>query len=411
MNLMKLSILSLIILVASCHKDDPILDPPVVLKPIYEKVWKTRIYDAPLENVGPQNGYYYKDIYIVCGDGYSHPDPTIYAFDTKTGERKWSLKQSGRYNEPTWNMVGKDNVLILSDAKGIAAYDLDTKSLLWEDIHNDKNELGKVGQLPIYNGFVYKGISIGSFYGSGKMVRYNIKTGQKEELVNVPLEGIWSPHLSCPAFWVDNNQDTIMMFINGKSNVDKSPQESPTDLWAVNLRTNKIMWKIENVVNIGTCLGSSPVVYNDDLIFGGDWSIYSVDIPTGKVKWRTQFPDLGNFGSFSATGILLVGDKVYGNPDVFDIFCLNAENGSVIWHNKKDAPNCSPNMLYNDGMIICSSWGFGSVVILDALTGKLIHREQSPNIYNVDVLYDKATDMYLTQDFAHAEGFKINKPK
>jgi outer membrane protein assembly factor BamB len=106
-----------------------------------------------------------------------------------------------------------------------------------------------------------------------------------------------------------------------------------------------------------------------------------------------------------------VEDKVFGNPDVFDIFCLNAENGTIIWHNKKDAPNCSPNMLFNDGMLIFNAWGFGSVVVLDAVTGKLIHREQSPDTYRTDVHYDKAADMYFVQDLSFAHGFKINKPK
>lgn len=410
MKLMKLSVLSLIILVASCHKDDPTPVPPVVSKPIFEKVWQTRIYDAPLENVGSQNAYLYKDLYIVCGDGYSHPDPTLYAFDAKTGEKRWAWKQSGRMQFPVDYVIGQKNILIASNQKGIIAFDTNTQQLLWEDIYNDYNQVGN-NTLVIFDNFVYTKNNLGDYYGDASIIRYNLQTGHREVVWNVPKEGIWSPAISPPTFWVDEKSDTIMIFVNGKSNVDKSPQESPTDLWAVNLSTKTINWKIENVMKIPTNLLNPPVIYKDNVIFGGDWSIYSVDIPSGKLNWRTQFPELGNFGSFNRTGLLLEGDKVFGNPDIFDIFCLNAENGSIVWHNKKDAPNCSPNMLYNNGMLICGSWGFGSVVIIDAVTGKLIHREQSPNIYNVDVLYDKVTDMYLTQDFAHAVGFKINKPK
>lgn len=99
------------------------------------------------------------------------------------------------------------------------------------------------------------------------------------------------------------------------------------------------------------------------------------------------------------------------NSGLFSVACLSAENGSIIWHNKNAAANCSPNMLYNDDMLIIGSFGDGSVVIMDGLTGSVIHKERGQRTYYTDVLYDKVTDMYFVQDFAQAVGFKINKPK
>ena len=167
-----------------------------------------------------------------------------------------------------------------------------------------------------------------------------------------------------------------------------------------------MVWTIENVMEAPTNTLSPPVVFENTVIFGGDWSIYSVDILTGKVKWRKEFPELAKVGNFNSTGLLIVNEKVFANPDVFDIFCLNAKDGSTIWH-KKDAPNCSPKMLYNDDMLITSS--LGSVLIYDSENGNLIHKEKSSNNYNIDVLYDAESNMYFVQDFAQAVGFKINK--
>ena len=401
-----------IFIVTSCSKDELTPIKPVIIPvKVFEEIWKTRIYEAPLENVGSRNAYFYKGVYILAGDHYSHIDPTIYAYDIKTGSKKWKIKQSGNYQEPGYNITGKDHVLIMSDATGIAAFDLEKKQLIWEDLHNDKNEFGLVGQLPILGNFVYKGITEGSFYGPAKMIRYELMTGKKETLVDVPIDGIWSHTISPPAFWTDTNNDTIMIIINGKSNIDYSPQNSPTDLWAVNLSTKKVVWKIDSIMAVRTNLGSPPVIHQNSVIFGGDWSVYSVDIPTGKVKWRTQFPELGNFGNFNRTGLLLAGENVYGNPDGYDIFSLDAETGNVKWHNKTLAANCTPRMLYNDGMLITTSIGTGSVLIYDAESGSLIHKEFSSIGYHTDVVYDKETNMYFVQDFASAVGFRINKPK
>ncbi|MBK9735925.1 MAG: hypothetical protein IPO92_13595 [Saprospiraceae bacterium] len=69
--------------------------------------------------------------------------------------------------------------------------------------------------------------------------------------------------------------------------------------------------------------------------------MYSFNILTGKINWRTEFPKLGNFGSFNNYQSLLADNRIYVNPDVYDIMCLDAGTGQVIWHNTTDAPNCT----------------------------------------------------------------------
>jgi len=398
----------------ACDKEDPTPTPPVILPKIFEKIWSTRIYEAPLENVGSDNAYIYKDWYLVPGGHGSNFDPSLYAFDTKTGKLAWKWTQSGKYQEPGYNLVGKDNILILSDSDGILAFDIETQQLLWEHIHTEPiNYLGLVGQLPIYGDYVYKNLSFNNFYGPACMVRYHLETGKEERLYTFPIEPDGkSPNLSPPAFWVSpDSGDTLMIVVNGRERVDLAPEESPTNLVAYNLSKRKIEWTLEEYTPWGTNKGYPPAVYNNTVMVAGDWSIYGVDILTGTVKWRTQFPNLLWLGNFTTTKHLVVGDKVFVNSGLYSVACLNAETGTIIWHNKNAAANCSPNMLYNDDMLIIGSFGLGSVVIMDGLNGNVIHSERGERTYYTDVLYDKATDMYFVQDFAQAVGFKINKPK
>ena len=93
--------------------------------------------------------------------------------------------------------------------------------------------------------------------------------------------------------------------------------------------------------------------------------------------------------------------------------CIHAGTGEVLWHNETDAPNCTFEMLYYEDMLIFTSWGYGSVMILDGITGKLIHRERAydDSPFSTNVVYHQNSDMFFTQNYKQAFGFKIRKPK
>ena len=408
MKMMTLLSFLLIFLVA-CNKEDPTPTPPT--SKIFETVWSTRIYEAPLENVGSDNAYLYKNWYILTGDHWATNDPSLFAFDTKTGQLAWKWTQTGRIQDPGYLLEGKDNILIILTSKGIFSFDIEQQKTRWEIVFEDFNSVRGNG-IVIRDDFVYFTMSYFNFSGPETYYRANINTGITEKIYMVEINNFWSPSLSPPAFWKNpSTGDTLMVFLNGKSKSGHGPETSPTDLIAVNLTTKKLAWQIDSIMEVPTNLGNPPVIYENSVIFGGDWSIYSVDLVEAKVEWRTQFTNMMKVGNFNRTGLLLEGNRVYANPDVFDVMCLDAKTGSVIWHNKNAAANCSPNMLYKDDMLIIGSFGLGSVIIMDALTGNVIHKEQGSRTFYTDVLYDEATDMYFVQDFAQAVGFKINKPK
>lgn len=256
-------------------------------------------------------------------------------------------------------------------------------------------------------------MSIGSFYGPQIMVRYNIHTGIEERIFTFQLEPDHkAPNLSPPAFWVNpNTGDTLMIVVHARERIDLSLENSPTNLVAYNLSKREIVWTLEEFTPRGSNQRYPPSVYKNTVLVAGDWSIYGVDVLTGIVKWRTQFPNLQWVGNFPFTKHLLIENRLYINPAGFDVMCIDAENGSILWHNKNAAPNCSPNMLYNDGMLIICSFGLGSVVIMDGMWGNIIHSERSKATYLSDVLYDNDTGMYFVKDNEQVVGFKINKPK
>jgi outer membrane protein assembly factor BamB len=313
----------------------------------------------------------------------------------------------------------KGNIILLNTLREFIALDLDTRQVLWQENFRNQGFNADNGMTvtdhDVY--IVWNTYKDWGLYPKDSVVifKYDIKSGFKEKIYGFGLEeGKWEPSLSEVCFWQDPvTKDSILLVNKNGSNARTTPQEQPTDFYAINIRTKKIMWRQEKYCPISSELTYSPVIYGDDVIVAGDWSIYSFDILTGKLNWRTQFPEFGNFGAFGTTQHLLVGDRLFVNPIGFDIMCLNANNGKVIWHNKTDAPNCREVMHYYKDLLLYTSWGYGSVMVLDALTGQKIHKQTPPDksTFHTDIAYDPVTDMFFAQTYTSIYGFKINKPK
>jgi len=401
----------LLFFLAACGKEEPTpvnptpIDPP---KPIFETVWSTRIYDAPLENVGSDNAYVYKDWYIVGGNS---DDPSIFAFNKLTGELEWTYTMKGEYIAHPHNLRGINNLVLFGDSRGIAALDLDKKELAWEK--RFKSYLGNVGQLTIYGSHVYRSVSFGNFYGPESLIRFNIYTGQEEQIIRFEKSAEnHAPTISAPIFHYDSElNDTIAYMSQRWARADLGPGKEQTDMIAVSLKDRKVIWRHEAFTQWGTGLLYAPNVTDDIVLVPGDWSMYAFDRRTGELRWKTELDDKFKVGNAPSESQLLVGKRLYYRSGLHFVACLDVTTGHIIWQvNNQNVANCSPNMIYNDGMIITGCFGTGRVTIIDAETGRQIHSERGQRTFYTDVTYDPQTDMYFTQDFAHAVGFKINKP-
>lgn len=399
---------------AACGKEEPTPVEPIPVtpsKPVFETMWKTRIYEAPLENVGSFNSYVYRDWYFIGGTkGLDRLDPSIYAFNKTTGQFEWSFTMDGEYQVPPHNMLGYKNLLVYGDAQGIGVLDLENKKLAWEK--RFRNYLGRVGQLTIFGNHVYRGVAYGDFYGPVSLIRFDVYTGEEEHIIRFEKSAEnHAPTISAPIIHYDSQlNDTIAYIIQVWQRANLGPGKEQTDMIAVSLKERKVIWRHEAFTQWGTGLLYAPNVTEDLVLVPGDWSMYAFDRRTGELRWKTEFPTNQYVGRATNERQLLVGNKLYYRMSHY-VACLDVTTGRIIWQvNNKNVANCSPNMIYNDGMIITGCFGTGRITIIDAESGRQIHSEFSPHNYNYDVVYDKETDMYFTQDFAHALGFKINKP-
>ena len=381
--------------------------------PVFELIWATELKPGD-DIISTDFTQHYKDWVLVGGD-LGLP-PTIMAYNKKTGKKDWEYVHGGAVNNEIKISAIYENIYIGICKHGIVAIDLDKRESLWElDYYPPDYYIENSNT--IYNGYLYLNIQIGGaglYAKSAAFIKVNIKTGEHEKIYEVKKQGENLTCFSPPVIWTDPESNRELMIFNEYPNAQKVPEEDEQNIVAMDLETKEIVWKTEKFTENFYSNGlHPPVLYKDIVITGGDWSIYAFDTKTGKQLWRYAFDY--PWGIWNTTNHLIYKDKLYVNNSQHDVTCLNPQTGEIIWNNRRGGANCTDNMVYykKEDYLVFTSWGYGSVMILDALTGKTIHKEHryDDSSYNNDVVYDKDLDMFYTSTYKHVVGFKIHSPK
>jgi outer membrane protein assembly factor BamB/Lon protease-like protein len=144
-------------------------------------------------------------------------------------------------------------------------------------------------------------------------------------------------------------------------------------LYALSLKTGKILWKFSPYASRKKDLYASPVVDGNDLFISDRRGrFYCLDITTGNVKWDKQLEvkDI----NVNATA-LVYNEIVITASDGHKVFALEKSTGKEVWHHKISGPCSWQLSLWKNGLIVPSD---KSVYYLNPKTGELIHRWQWP---------------------------------
>ena len=381
--------------------------------PLFEILWTTEL-NPPEGIIGTDFTQHYKDWFLVGGD--LHEPPTILAFNKITGKKDWEYIHQGLVNDEIKVSIIHENIYIAICKHGVVGIDLDTRESIWElDFY--PLDYYKENSNSIYDNYLYLNIQIGGaglYANSAAIIKINIFTGEHEKIFEIEKQGEDLTSFSPPTFWNDPNTNKVLMILNEYPKSQLAPQEDEQNIIAIDLNTNKVVWRTDNFTeNFYSNSLHPPIIYNNIVITGGDWSMYTFNTETGKQRWRYEFDY--TVGIWSKTNHLIYDDKLYVNNGQHDVSCLNPLSGELIWNNPKGGANCTDNMVYyeKEDYLVFTSWGYGSVMILDAITGETIHQEEGylNTNYTDDVVYDKDLDMFFVTTYDHAIGFKINAPE
>jgi outer membrane protein assembly factor BamB len=117
---------------------------------------------------------------------------------------------------------------------------------------------------------------------------------------------------------------------------------------------------------------AAPVVSGDTVYLQDmDSDVFALDRETGHVLWRTRF----RRRSPGPNGVVVAGDRVYGNTDR-STFALDAATGAVVWVRRLttpaqpiDVPPVAAGGLVYTSTVGLPPGGKGAIVALDAATG------------------------------------------
>ena len=420
---MKTIKLSLFILIASlfgaCEQADTLdlVDPSEAIgeqeeppSPL-EMQWVTRM-DYEKEIVNLAQGTIYKNWYLRSGD--LNEPPTVMAFNKINGDKDWEIVIDELDGSEIKQMHQVDDLLICSNSYHVFAIELSSKEFLWNVRLKDQGT--RIGRTTIAsNGMLYVKADF-SFGSPGQVLHlyeFDPYTGENQMVYSKPPDSTGIYSCSPPAIWHDPDLGKDILIFNLFPDSFAPPEEGSQYVVGVDPDDRYTeLFTIPVVDKFSSNGGHPPIIYNNTVITGGWDNMYCFDLITHEKKWETSFGY--PWSIWNKTNHLLYDDRLYVNNSQFDVTCLNPETGTKIWHNTEDAPNCTDNMVYYEqqNLLVFTSWGLGSVMFLDGLTGRLVHRERKydNSVFNNDVVYDEELDMFFTSTYKHAMGFKIKRP-
>ena len=379
-------------------------EPP----PVLEFQWISRL--DPEEKLGNlAQGVLYKDWFVYPGD--DNTPMKLMAFDKVTGEKAWEQVYEEHSYKITYALLAGD-LYIARHAKFLFGIDLDTRAIQWAfdfGAINMRPGLMTLGS----NGLVYlnalKGLH--TDFHQEFLLEFDPLTGQSRTVIRYDPDSLGAKAIGPPVL-TDGPDGRQVAIFNLAHFAYAPPQESPQEIRAIDLETGETIWSSPVIDSFPSNLLHPPVVFEDLVITGGGWSMYAFNKYTGEPVWTYAFDY--PWGVWTKTNHLVHQDRLYVNNSQFDVTCLDPRSGELIWNNSKGGPNSCESMTYyeKEDLLVFSSWGYGSVMVLDALTGRTIHREKAlegASFYK-DVLYDEELDMFFTASFKHAFGFTIQRP-
>ena len=398
----------------ACEKPDPTpIDPPADVEEVLEIEWTTRL-DNNKSIVNLADGISYKEWYLYPGD--LDDPPTIFAFNKDTGEKDWTLILDQLPGYEITYMFLEGDIIVARNGYLVFGLDLDTKEVIWQmNFHAMGINLGR--GIIASNGKYYQ---IGTFNfnpsGGGVAHMYEIDphTGDYRQIYAKAPDSLGTKTVSPPTIFDDEDNNRQLLVFNEYPDAEVPPDQGGQYLVALDLNTLERVWE-SNVTDIFASNSlHPPIVYDNRIaITGGHNSIYGFDITTGEKLWEYEDENSLGLGQWVKTNHLIHGDRLYINENGEDVSCLNPETGELIWDNIKGGANCTDNMHYyeKEDLLVFTSWGYGSVMVLDAFTGKTLHREYEYEFssFNNDVVFDEERDLFITSTYKHVVAFKVQR--
>lgn len=364
--------------IISCQKqplNEPI-EPPVVdtttTKKNFELVWM-----AP--NSPDTNSCISDRPYLVNGDliavkFFRGVEDVVQLFDGQTGKRRWAKSDPAEWSDGSsiGSISGWNDIAFVCSWDDIHAFDRLSGNLLW---HSDVDANGidvNDGQprVRVLNDCVYHvhrpdGVEVSSAH----LVRSSVMGGAWDTLYSDYKQhpNDYSPNFEMPDIWLSPEGDTLLIFQGRQYNF--AAIDGRINLYALNLRTRELAWKIQDLVPEGNSSVKPPLVWHDRVFFQGMRTLFCIEAATGNILWQKNYNGSVH-PSFLVSRVHVYDDRLLiAQSDNGDFYAFDVQTGAQVWKTDDDYGWDEEFVIYGGKIYAVSVYGF--LRCINAANGKL----------------------------------------
>jgi len=301
----------------------------------------------------------------------------IKMFDGNTGELVWKWEdyfdQSQDLTSYNGFQIKGDNAYLCASFRELYSIDLNTGQTNWS-YKEDSDGAGPYFR--IVNDYLY--------YEIGQEPDRPTPFDSIVHLVRTPLGGVtWDtiftvveggstiPRLLMPDVHFNANGDEIATFIYDRSDIDATAGE--VYLISINVTQDTVIYQTGSWDGLGAIY--PPVIDGDKLYVASAKRFFCFDLVTGIPIWQMDFE--GGTDHMLSGRYLVIDDKVILKDTAKDLYALDKESGTVIWHNP-NAGSVPSDIVYHNEYLYYTS-GDGHLYAFEEETGETIWKERSPH--------------------------------
>jgi outer membrane protein assembly factor BamB len=292
--------------------------------------------------------------------------PTIYSCDVNTGEVKW------RWNDwylshrvvQIFYVWSSNDILVVSSGAYNYGIQIQSGQTLWRTTGDNRDESANFGATGIGTKYFFPALGTKIFVG-------DIFTGKEEELLNFPRAT--GPRSPVPAITAIRDTMLIIPSVYGEAATNF---KNKTYLTLFNFSRRQKVYDIlqaqSDSLEFNVMPDGLPVVSQNRIFSALGRGVQCNDLETGKLLWRTKTD-----ADFWLSGVIVCENSIVGNSSNGTLYCLNSENGTILWQIKTSGSTKTP--FYMNGIIYLIGGGDGLLYAIDASDGKVLWKTVSPD--------------------------------
>ena len=208
-----------------------------------------------------------------------------------------------------------------------------------------------------------------------ELVMSDILTQNFRTIYEVDSVAGYSCHLYPPAVLINDENDTLLFFQNRQWK--SPPYDGKIDFYGYNMSDDTLLWKLDDINESGNSAVFIPLIHDNKVYFKAGFEVFCLDAETGNIIWEFDPP---SFSDMLLGNLIIAENMLIVKTSGSELYAVSLESGGIIWSNLQagDTPN---SLAYFDGVVYYVADSDSKLHAIEVATGKELWSIISPNRY------------------------------